>query len=121
VESDDISAPLGLRKSKPQRVVLPVRPAHVIAAALGLIVIGVVAWTVIADEPFGGEPMVVVRAELGTDTAAKSAEEPPPRMAGPGSLLSASAVPVAPMPSPPITIATRGALALLGGGVTGRA
>ena len=40
MESDDISAPLGLRKSKPQRVVLPVRTPHVIAAALGLIVIG---------------------------------------------------------------------------------
>ena len=103
MESDDISAPLGLRKSKPQRVVLPVRPPHVIAAALGLIVIGVVAWTVIADDPFGGEPMVVVRAELGTDTAAKPTERLAPRMAAPGNAERASRQPAAePLPVPSV-------------------
>ena len=59
---DDLTAPLR-RRLKPQRgLKIPVTPLIVGALALFLLVF--VLWAIVADDPFGGEPVAVVRADL---------------------------------------------------------
>jgi polysaccharide deacetylase 2 family uncharacterized protein YibQ len=60
--TDDLSAPLGQGPAKKKRRMLPKAVPGVIAAALGAIVLGFAAWTVLVDDPLGGEPVVVVSA-----------------------------------------------------------
>jgi uncharacterized protein len=62
VAADDLSAPLG-QDAKKRRFALPFRVTHAIAGALGLALLAFAAWVVFADDPFGGEPMVVVSAD----------------------------------------------------------
>jgi uncharacterized protein len=76
--ADDLNAPLGQHERKRRRK-FPVPIPQVIAAALALFVGVFVAWAVIVDDPFGGEPMVAVpiasRADAGKGTdVAKLAE-----------------------------------------------
>ena len=84
--ADDLSAPLGQDKSKKRRFVLPIAVPHVIAGALVLFVVIFAGWALLANDPFGGEPMVVVAAK--PDGAAKSSEsltgQGPNRYDGPG-------------------------------------
>ena len=61
--ADDLSAPLGQDVKKP-RFRMPVRMTHVVAGVLGLALLIFAGWVVFADDPFGGEPMVVVSADL---------------------------------------------------------
>jgi len=61
--ADDLSAPLGQHERKPRRK-FPVPIPQVIAAALALFVGVFVAWVVIGDDPFGGEPLVAVPIDL---------------------------------------------------------
>lgn len=61
--SDDLSAPLGQREVKRRRK-LPVSFPHVVAVALVLFLGAFVAWAVVGDNPFGGEPMVAVPIDL---------------------------------------------------------
>jgi polysaccharide deacetylase 2 family uncharacterized protein YibQ len=89
VAADDLSAPLGQNKAKKQRFVLPIAVPHVIAGALGLFVAIFVGWALLANDPLGGEPVVVVAAK--SDGAAKKSEGPgnlsaqgPDRYDGPG-------------------------------------
>jgi uncharacterized protein len=56
---DDLSAPLGQQPVKPRRR-LPVSVPQVIAAALALFFGAFVIWAIVAEDPFGGEPMVAV-------------------------------------------------------------
>ena len=60
--ADDLSAPLGQNK-KPRRPI-PVTVPQAIVGALGLFAGIFVLWAAVADNPFGGEPMVVVHADL---------------------------------------------------------
>ncbi|MFZ3361259.1 MAG: divergent polysaccharide deacetylase family protein, partial [Xanthobacteraceae bacterium] len=63
MSADDLTAPLGREPRKRRRTIkLPVPQliAGALAAFLGLFVV----WAIVADDPFGGEPMAVVPANL---------------------------------------------------------
>jgi uncharacterized protein len=64
VAADDLSTPLGRVPDKKRRFALPVRMSHVIAGALALCLLIFAGWIVAADDPFGGEPMALVSAEV---------------------------------------------------------
>jgi hypothetical protein len=60
--ADDLTAPLR-RRLKPQSgLKIPITPLIVGALALFLAVF--MLWAIVADDPFGGEPVAVVRADL---------------------------------------------------------
>jgi uncharacterized protein len=88
--TDDLSAPLGLGKSDKSKTydkwvaAAPVVGMRALAGALGCFAILVLGWALFAEAPLGGEPMVVVPANLhaeaaGTDT--KTIEANPGRTA----------------------------------------
>jgi uncharacterized protein len=64
VAADDLSTPLGQTPGKMRRFALPVRMSRVIAGALASCLLVFAGWIVAADDPFGGEPMAIVSAEL---------------------------------------------------------
>ncbi len=68
--TDDLDAPLAPRPPK-KRMKLPVRIPHLIAGVLVLCVATFVAWAVMIDDPFGGEPMAVVSADTRIKAPAK--------------------------------------------------
>jgi uncharacterized protein len=70
--ADDLSVPLGLQRSKKRRKI-PISGAQVVAAALALFSGVFVLWTVFADDPLGGEPMVAIPIDM---HAASGAEKP---------------------------------------------
>jgi uncharacterized protein len=73
--ADDLSAPLG-RNRKPRRALrLPV--LQIIAGVLALFLAVFVFWAIIGDDPFGGEPMAVVPANLHLANAPKAPSPPP--------------------------------------------
>src|SRR5271170_5073195 len=76
--ADDLSAPLGLQAKRRQRKIkIPV--PQIIAGALALFLGTFALWAIVADDPFGGEPIAVVPANL--QLAAKpsdAAGAPPP-------------------------------------------
>jgi uncharacterized protein len=75
--SDDLSAPLGRRPKKPRsRFKLPI--PQIVATALALFFGIFVLWAVVADDPFGGEPMAVVPANLKIAAKAPTAAAPQP-------------------------------------------
>jgi uncharacterized protein len=57
---DDLSAPLGQRPKKKKRFALPITVPQAVAGALAVCVSVVAGWTLFVDDPFGGEPMVIV-------------------------------------------------------------
>jgi polysaccharide deacetylase 2 family uncharacterized protein YibQ len=59
--ADDLTAPLS-RRPKKRKIKIPATP--IIAGALALFLAIFVLWTVIAEDPFGGEPMASVRADM---------------------------------------------------------
>jgi uncharacterized protein len=68
VATDDLYSPLGLSK-KPARFRLP---PVVLAAAAGALGIGFgtfAIWVMVRNDPFGGEPMAVAKADLGAAEA----------------------------------------------------
>ncbi len=73
---DDLSAPLGQHKTQKRRWVLPGAVLRAVAATLSLSLIIFAAWAMIADDPFGGEPMAVVSADRRTAVAAKTPDQP---------------------------------------------
>ena len=56
---DDLTTPLGQRPAQRRRE-FPVSVPRVIAVALALFLGAFVAWAVVSDDPFGGEPKVAV-------------------------------------------------------------
>ena len=66
--ADDLNAPLGQHERKRRRK-FPLPIPQVIAAALALFIGVFVAWAVIGDDPFGGEPMVAVPIASHADVA----------------------------------------------------
>jgi polysaccharide deacetylase 2 family uncharacterized protein YibQ len=81
--TDDLSAPLGQSVGRDKRragraggkrnkwvAAIPFVGLRVAAAVLGGFAIIVLGWVLFADAPFGGEPMVMVAANLHADTAA---------------------------------------------------
>jgi hypothetical protein len=63
MSADDLSAPLG-RQPKKRRLSIKIPVAQIIAGGLALFLGVFVLWAVVADDPFGGEPMAVVPANL---------------------------------------------------------
>jgi polysaccharide deacetylase 2 family uncharacterized protein YibQ len=66
VAADDLSAPLGQDRRPKQRRALPIAIPRLAVGVLSLFVILIAGWAVIVDDPFGGEPIAVVRTDLGT-------------------------------------------------------
>ncbi len=69
--TDDLTAPLG-REPKKRRRTIKIPVPQIIAGALALFLGIFVLWAVVADDPFGGEPMAVVPANI--QVAAKPSE-----------------------------------------------
>ncbi len=60
--ADDLTAPLRRRPKKYSKIRVPAAP--VIAGALALFLAVFVLWAIVADDPFGGEPVAAVRADM---------------------------------------------------------
>jgi uncharacterized protein len=76
--ADDLNAPLGQQLRK-RRLSVPITASQVMAAVLTLFLGVFVVWAVVENNPFGGEPIVVVPINLHPGSAAKTADgqEPP--------------------------------------------
>jgi uncharacterized protein len=85
VTADDLSAPLGQHRSR-RRPKMPITTSQALAAALALFFGVFVLWAVLGDNPFGGEPMVLVPVAKGPDAATGSPDGPKPAdvAGGPG-------------------------------------
>ena len=97
--ADDLNTPLGQQRKKPRRT-FPISAAQGIVGALALFLGIFVLWAAIGNDPFGGEPMVVVSADLRPVTPAKPAggDPGPRRYDGPGGAETPAADPAAPPP-----------------------
>jgi uncharacterized protein len=78
VAADDLTTPLGQNVTKKRTLALPIAAPQAIVGALGLFLGLVVLWTVVADDPLGGEPIVVVSTDLRGAAMSKGAESPAP-------------------------------------------
>jgi polysaccharide deacetylase 2 family uncharacterized protein YibQ len=76
VAVDDLSAPLGQHKTQKRRLTVPAAVPRAVAATLSLCLIVFAAWALIADNPYGGEPLAVVSTDRRTAIAAKTSDEP---------------------------------------------
>ena len=75
--TDDLNKPLGTAKKKKKPFVLPIPVvARSIAGLLGLCVAVLAVWIMFVDDPFGGEPMVLVSAHTQPSAQARTAGEP---------------------------------------------
>jgi uncharacterized protein len=97
---DDLSAPLGQDTSAKRRLVIPISPAHALCAVLALFTLVFVLWTLVASDPFGGEPVAVAAIDARVPGTA------PPKP--PGSQDPAAATPA---PSGPGAVSPNGDLA----------
>jgi polysaccharide deacetylase 2 family uncharacterized protein YibQ len=77
---DNLDAPLGKRKKR-QPLKLPVALPQVVAGLLGLSIAVVGGWTVLASNPYGGQPIAVVA--MGTDGAKDAKAAPAQKASGP--------------------------------------
>ena len=78
--ADDLNAPLGQQLRK-RRLSIPITTSQVMAAVLTLFLGVFVVWAVVADNPFGGEPIAVVPINLHPGPAAKTADgQAPPKV-----------------------------------------
>jgi polysaccharide deacetylase 2 family uncharacterized protein YibQ len=78
--ADDLNAPLGQRLRK-RRIKIPITTSQVMAGVLTLFLGVFVVWAVVGNNPFGGEPIVVVPINLHPGPAAKTAEgQGPPKV-----------------------------------------
>ena len=81
--TDDLSAPLGQgigrkrdktnRRNRWMAAIAPLGP-RVLAGALGCFALVFLGWILFTDAPLGGEPMVVVAANLHADAAGPDAK-----------------------------------------------
>jgi polysaccharide deacetylase 2 family uncharacterized protein YibQ len=78
--ADDLNAPLGQQLRK-RRLSVPITTSQVMAAVLTLFLGVFVVWAVVENNPFGGEPIVVVPINLHPGPAAKAADgQGPPKV-----------------------------------------
>ena len=73
--ADDLNAPLGQQLRK-RRLSIPINASQALAGALALFLGVFVLWAVLGNNPFGGEPMVVVPVDLRPGIAAKPSDGP---------------------------------------------
>jgi uncharacterized protein len=97
---DDLSAPLGQRAKKKRRFALPVTVPQLIAGALTLFLSAVAGWTLLVDDPFGGEPMVVVSMAGREAAQPQKATEAPTAQKKPGAAIIPTALADADKPAP---------------------
>ena len=91
MSTDDLNTPLGVtqKKKKKKRFVLPPGLiSRVVASALGLCVAVLAGWILFVDEPFGGEPMVIISA-FPAPKSADAAEVQKPDVAAPAASAAA--------------------------------
>src|SRR5690349_21143862 len=92
VAADELSAPLGQEPKAKWLIKLPFRWTHGVAGLLGFCLIVFAGWAVFANDPLGGEPIVIVsadpRAPAPSAPGAKPAE---PAHANPAPAAEASA------------------------------
>jgi uncharacterized protein len=83
--ADDLSKPLGQTKRKKKPFVLPISwVTRAVASALGLCVAVLAAWILFVDDPYGGEPAVVISAGIGpAETKAAAESQSLPKSAAP--------------------------------------
>jgi polysaccharide deacetylase 2 family uncharacterized protein YibQ len=60
--ADDLTAPLSRRPKRRSKIQIPITP--IIAGVLALFLFVFVLWAIVADDPFGGEPVGVVRTDM---------------------------------------------------------
>ena len=77
--ADDLDAPLG-QGPKKRRISIPINTSQVLGGALGLFLGAFVLWAVLAENPFGGEPVAVAPIKAASKTTA--ANGPPTVIAG---------------------------------------
>lgn len=94
--ADDLSAPLGQAPKAKRRFALPIRISHVFAAVPGLALMVFVGWVIFANDPYGGEPMALVSADV----------RPPGQGGAPGGGAAAGTAATAPSSATPTTPAT---------------
>jgi polysaccharide deacetylase 2 family uncharacterized protein YibQ len=86
---DDLDAPLGKsKKRKPLK--LPAALPQVVAGLLGLSIAVVGGWTVLASNPYGGEPIAVVAMGV---SGGKDTKAPAPKVSAPGATAEVTAPP----------------------------
>ena len=77
--ADDLNAPLGQQLRK-RRLSIPITTSQVMAAVLTLFLGVFVVWAVVVNNPYGGEPIVVVPINLHPGPAAKTVDgQVPPK------------------------------------------
>ena len=77
--ADDLDTPLG-QGPKKRRISIPINTSQVLGGALALFFGAFVLWAVLAENPFGGEPIAVAPIKSAPGTAAASG--PPTVIAG---------------------------------------
>lgn len=77
VTADDLSAPLGVGKPKRRRFTVPALVPRAIAGALAACLVTFGLWALLADDPFGGEPVALAPVKLQVPAPGKAAEAPP--------------------------------------------
>jgi uncharacterized protein len=77
--TDDLSKPLGQTRKKKKSFVLPMPwVARALASVLGLCCAVLAGWILFVDDPYGGEPAVVVSAATAAPQTNASSEVSPP-------------------------------------------
>ena len=104
--ADDLSAPLGQDRKPKRRGTLPIAVPQAVIGLLSLFVIALLGWAVVVDDPFGGEPIAVVRTDM---AAANMGGKSEAASARPGQPTSEPNRPDSPPPAavPPTTPAGR--------------
>jgi hypothetical protein len=106
--ADDLNAPLGQQLRKRRRLSIPITTSQVMAGVLTLFLGVFVVWAVVGNNPFGGEPIVVVPISLHPGPLAKTAEgQGPPKVVAvnPDVAVASQAAP-AQMAAPPAATKT---------------
>ena len=83
--TDDLNAPLGLKKNR-ARFRVPLFAAPVAAGVLGAVIATFVGWAIFNIDPLGGEPMAVAKVEAAPDGG--GATERKPKGSGSGAMRS---------------------------------
>src|ERR1700693_319001 len=104
--ADDLNAPLGQQLRK-RRLSIPITTSQVMAAGLTLFLGVFVVWAAVGNNPFGGEPIVVVPINLHPDPTAKTADgHPPPKVAAVNPAAAAAVHPAPVQTAPPAATKT---------------
>jgi polysaccharide deacetylase 2 family uncharacterized protein YibQ len=101
---DELSAPLGQRAKKKRRFALPVSVSQLIAGALTLCLSTIAGWALFVDDPFGGEPMVVVSMAGREPPQAQKAGEPVAAQKKPNPAVTTGLADPDPSGAPTVTI-----------------